>query len=59
VAQVYAWRGDRDQAFQWLERAYQIRDPGIPYITIDPFTRSMRGDPRFRAFLAKLGLPPD
>jgi len=59
VASAFAWRGDRDQAFQWLERAYQIRDPGIPYITIDPFTRSMRGDPRFRAFLAKLGLPPD
>jgi serine/threonine-protein kinase len=59
IAQVYAWRGDRDHAFEWLERAYQNRDPGLPYIKIDVFSQSLHGDPRFAALLAKLKLPTD
>jgi TolB-like protein/Flp pilus assembly protein TadD len=59
IAQVYAWRGDHDHAFEWLERAYQNRDPGLPYIKLDIFSRSLHGDPRFTALLAKLKLPTD
>jgi len=59
IAQVYAWRGDRDHAFEWLERAYENRDPGLPYIKVDVFSQSLHGDPRFTALLAKLKLPPD
>jgi TolB-like protein/Flp pilus assembly protein TadD len=59
IAQVYAWRGDRDHAFEWLERAYQNRDPGLPYIKVDLFTQALHGDPRFAALLAKLKLPTD
>ena len=59
IAQVYAWRGDRDHAFEWLERAYRDRDPGLPYVKLDHFNQSLHGDPRFTALLAKLKLPAD
>jgi serine/threonine-protein kinase len=59
IANVYAWRGDRDHAFEWLERAYHDRDPGLPFIKIDVFSQSLHGDPRFAALLAKLKLPTD
>jgi TolB-like protein/predicted Zn-dependent protease len=59
IAQVYAWRGDRDQAFEWLERAYRERDPGLPYLHMDQFSQSLHGDPRFTALLTKLKLPTD
>jgi len=59
IAQVYAWRGERDKAFEWLERAYQDRDPGLPYLKLDPFNRSLFDDPRYAALVAKLKLPPD
>jgi len=58
IAQVYAWRGERDKAFEWLERAYQDRDPGIPYIKLDRFLAPVQDDPRYAALLAKLKLPP-
>lgn len=59
IGQVYAWRGDHDQALEWLERAYRNRDPGLPYVKIDVFYKSLHGDPRFAALLDKLKLPPN
>jgi tetratricopeptide (TPR) repeat protein len=59
VAQVYAWRGEPDRAFTWLERAYQLRDTGIGHVTYDPTLRGLRGDPRYKALLRKLKLPVD
>jgi hypothetical protein len=47
IAEVYAWRGEKDQAFQWLERAYQQRDGGLATIKYDPLLASLRGDARF------------
>ena len=57
IAQVYAWREQRDQAFDWLERAYRQRDGGLTYITYDRYMSSLRGDPRYKALLRKLKLP--
>ncbi len=57
TARVYAWLGEKDQALEWLERAYVERDPGVTWIKIDPFFRSLRGDPRFKALLHKMNLP--
>jgi TolB-like protein/Tfp pilus assembly protein PilF len=59
VALVYAWRGDRDSAFAWLERAYTRHDLELRWLKIDPFLRKIRGDPRFAAFLRKMNLPVD
>jgi hypothetical protein len=36
IAQVYAFRGESDKSFEWLERAYKQRDPGLPSIKVDP-----------------------
>jgi serine/threonine-protein kinase len=57
IAELYAWRGERDKAFEWLERAYQQRDGGLSDIKTDPPLASLRGDPRYEAFLRKMNLP--
>ncbi|OGT57004.1 MAG: hypothetical protein A3E01_12995 [Gammaproteobacteria bacterium RIFCSPHIGHO2_12_FULL_63_22] len=58
VAQAYAWRGQKDEAFQWLDRAFAQRDGGLSEVKYDPLLRSLRKDPRYRALLSKMGLPP-
>ncbi len=57
IAEVYAWRGERDKAFEWLERAYAQNDGGLTFIKADPLMRPIQSDPRFVAFLRKMGLP--
>jgi tetratricopeptide (TPR) repeat protein len=57
IAQVYAWRGQPEEAFQWLDRALVQRDGGLPDVKYDPAFRSLRTDERFGALLDKLGLP--
>ena len=59
IAEVYAWRGDKDRAFEWLERAFRQRDGGLATVKIDPLLRSLHGDPRFAVLLKKMNLPPD
>jgi TolB-like protein/tetratricopeptide (TPR) repeat protein len=56
-AMANAWCNDKDAAFHWLERAYQIHDGGLTYLMHDRFIVSLRGDPRYAALLKKLGLP--
>jgi TolB-like protein len=57
IARVYAWRGEQDQAFEWLERAYVQRDIALTWLKIDSGSRTLRDDPRFRALLRKMNLP--
>jgi serine/threonine protein kinase/Flp pilus assembly protein TadD len=56
IANVYAWRGEKDKAFEWLERAYQQRDSGLNGIAYDPLLASLKDDPRYSALLTKLRL---
>ena len=56
VAQVYAYRGEANKSFEWLEHAYQQRDPGLSEISSDPLFKNLRHDPRYTALLTKLGL---
>jgi len=56
IAEIYAWRGDRDHAFAWLHRARQQHDPGMEMVRIDPLLRNLRPDPRFQAVLAQMKL---
>jgi TolB-like protein len=58
IAQVYAWRGEADEAFRWLDRAAEHHDAGLAYLKYDPLLREIRGDPRYAALLQKLKLPP-
>jgi TolB-like protein/DNA-binding winged helix-turn-helix (wHTH) protein len=58
AADVYAWRGENDKAFEWLERAYALHDASFMYLEFDPLLRGLHADPRFSALLARLNLPP-
>jgi TolB-like protein/Flp pilus assembly protein TadD len=58
IAVAYAWRGEPDKAFDWLERAYQQRDGGLAGLKIDPVIASLHGDPRYEAMLKKINLSP-
>src|SRR5581483_12032945 len=57
VADVYAYRGDANRAFEWLERAYAQRDEGLVEIKTDPLLRDLHADPRYAALLARMHLP--
>ena len=59
VADVYAYRGDKDRAFEWLERARRQRDAGLPGLRTDPYLANLQGDPRWNAFLRTMGLADD
>ena len=56
IAEVYGYRGDVDLAFAWLERAYAQHDAGVGEVMWDPLLRNLHRDPRWQAFLRKLGL---
>jgi len=57
IAQVYAFRNQSNEAFEWLDRAYAQRDNGLIETKVDPLLKSLHSDPRFAAFLKKLNLP--
>jgi len=57
VAEVYAFRGESDKAFQWLERAYEQRDAGLTMIKTDPLLKTLRRDARYGEFVKKMHLP--
>ena len=57
IAELYAFRGEADRAFEWLERAYAQRDPGLAQMKGDPQLKSLERDPRYAAFLKKMRLP--
>jgi serine/threonine-protein kinase len=59
IAQIHAWRGENDLAFEWLERARLERDPGTRYLKYDPFMRPLRKDPRYAELLTRMKLPLD
>jgi TolB-like protein/DNA-binding winged helix-turn-helix (wHTH) protein/Tfp pilus assembly protein PilF len=56
IAEVYAYRGNADLAFQWLNRAYQQRDSGMRSLKIDPLLKSLHKDPRYSELLRKMRL---
>lgn len=57
IAQVYAYRGEVDQAFEWLNRAYVQHDPGLMWFKTDLKLKSLRSDLRYAKLLKLLGLP--
>ena len=56
IAQIYARLGQKDQAFDWLKRAYEEHDSGIASLKVDPVFDSLRSDPRFQDLIRRLGL---
>jgi adenylate cyclase len=56
IAEVHAYRGESDAAFEWLERSYDLKAAGMTIILVDPLLRSLHGNPRFDAMVHKLKL---
>lgn len=57
ISQVYAYRKQSEESFQWLEKAYAVRDAGLPDVKTDPFFKYLRDDPRYTALLKRMRLP--
>jgi hypothetical protein len=53
MAEAFAFRGDADNAFQWLDRAYTQKDE-LELIKGDPNFRKVEHDQRYNAFLMRL-----
>jgi len=50
--------GDTDQAFEWLEKAYEQRDDGLTRLKLDPRYQNLRADPRYADLLRRINLGP-
>ena len=57
IAEIYAVRGETDKAFEWLQISLDNHDTGLLSLLIDPLIRGLRGDPRYKSMLEKIGLP--
>ena len=58
VAGIYAGLGDKDQAFKWLEKAFDQRDIWLVNLKVDPVFSKLRSDRRFPDLLFRTGLRP-
>jgi TolB-like protein len=56
IAEAFGWCGEKEKAFEWLERAYQQRDGGLSEINDDPALSSLHADPRYKALLRRINL---
>ena len=59
IASVYAYRGEADQAFEWLDKAVEYGDGGLGEIVTDNLFDKIHADPRWLAFLRKIGKAPE
>jgi hypothetical protein len=59
IAYVFAWRGDGNNAFSWLEKSVTARDPSLSDVVAEPLLKAVRNDPRWLPFLRKIGRAPE
>jgi tetratricopeptide (TPR) repeat protein len=59
IAYVYAFRGEADRAFEWLDKAVAYRDPGVGDTAVTREFANIRSDPRWLPFLRKIGRAPE
>jgi TolB-like protein/DNA-binding winged helix-turn-helix (wHTH) protein/Tfp pilus assembly protein PilF len=58
IAEAYVGLGDKDRAFEWLERGYQEHDVTTPFMNVCPLCDPLRPDPRFASLVRRMGLLP-
>jgi len=56
MARTYAWRGENDLAFEWLEKMSRQNNPNYTLFLIEPWFRNLVNDPRYALYLEKIGL---
>ncbi|MGB5498963.1 MAG: hypothetical protein WBM77_08555, partial [Maribacter sp.] len=59
LADLYAFRGEIDQSFFWLNRAVEIKDPVLLEALAYPSFKILHKDPRWNALINSMGLPKD
>ncbi len=59
IASVYAFRGEADKAFEWLDKAIEYGDPGLAELVTENLFDNIRTDPRWMPFLRKVGKAPE
>ena len=59
LAELYAFRGEKDKAFIWLKNAYEKNDGWLVFLKGDPLLKTLKNDSRYTAFLKKMNLPAD
>jgi hypothetical protein len=57
TARIYARLGDKDQAFAWLEKAYEKRDGLMFVLKVSPRWDSLRDDPRYDDLVRRMNFP--
>ena len=57
IVEIYAYRGDKNHAFEWLDKAYNFHDGGLTIMIGDPLLNNIANDPRYAAFMKKMNLP--
>lgn len=55
---VHVALGQKDQAFAWLEKAFEERNSWLPFLKVEPMLDGLRSDPRFADLVRRIGLPP-
>jgi tetratricopeptide (TPR) repeat protein len=58
IAQIYAALGEKEQAFEWLRKAYEERSVWMVYLKVDPGLDPLRSDPRFQELVRRMNFPP-
>jgi hypothetical protein len=59
IAYVYAFRGEADKAFAWLDKAIEYSDAGLGLMVAENLFDNIHGDPRWLPFLRKIGKAPE
>jgi serine/threonine protein kinase len=59
LATIYAGLGEKDEAFRLLEKGYEERSAGMPYLAVDPFWDGVHSDPRYADLLRRMRLPQE
>jgi eukaryotic-like serine/threonine-protein kinase len=57
IAIIYTGMGEKDQAFEWLDKAYEERSPWLIHIRVDPRFETLHSDARFADLVRRVGLP--
>jgi hypothetical protein len=59
IALTYAFVGETDEAFAWLERGYRERDPQMIILKASPASDPLRSDPRYQDLIRRIGFPEE
>jgi len=57
TALYYSGIGQKEEAIQWLEKAYNSHDTELTWLKVDPMFESLHDDPRYQDLLRRVGFP--